>query len=216
MTGVELVDCIRKTYRAPLRDKTKAGHERCLDDALTAIRNLGESIMLRETSQIHEQGGIRLAATTQYAEHRLVSTPTHNGNLVEQMPMFFYRIRVENTGPKDAVYVLSYRSITYNGEVAHLSKPPSALGGPPGLVSGDAFEYQAQRPTAGGILHAMCVFTPVQRMGDELQGQGQGQGRDQEDKSQKKKKHEQQQLENDQIVMNLSLPFNMPWSKSKP
>ncbi|TYZ59915.1 hypothetical protein PybrP1_006898 [[Pythium] brassicae (nom. inval.)] len=154
--GVDIAGIIRESFRenAGLQHPQEISDK--LDEAIIALQELSEQLLLAKCSSVTTTRGVRIEATSKYVE-------THS-NPEQNVFRFTYRITITNENAHESVQILG-RQYTFESEKGQRTalprNSPGVVGATPVLAPGEAFEYasgvdiDAPRGSVSGCLHAL-------------------------------------------------------------
>eukprot|EP00629_Pelagomonadales_sp_RCC1024_P008899 CAMPEP_0119273374 /NCGR_PEP_ID=MMETSP1329-20130426/10148_1 /TAXON_ID=114041 /ORGANISM="Genus nov. species nov., Strain RCC1024" /LENGTH=226 /DNA_ID=CAMNT_0007273573 /DNA_START=137 /DNA_END=814 /DNA_ORIENTATION=+ len=126
LSGDELRELARRTFRAPVEDEDLA-----LDDALAALRSLNSLMVTHQGASVQVTEGVRVIAMASWLG---VTAKGHN--------VFAYRMRIANTRPDEIQ--LKSRHWVISGDDEDIVVPrgsPGVVGKTPKFEPGAEFEY---------------------------------------------------------------------------
>ncbi|KAH7477096.1 hypothetical protein KRP22_001021 [Phytophthora ramorum] len=151
---------VAKSIRLAFRDNSQLNDPKVvsakLDEAIEALGELSEQLLLAQCSSVTVTNGVRIEATSKYVEsHSDPATNTYR---------FAYRVAITNQNTDSSVQILG-RQYTFESEkgqrIALPRNSPGVVGATPVLAPGQTFEYasgvdiDAPRGSVTGCLHAL-------------------------------------------------------------
>ncbi|POM58416.1 Hypothetical protein PHPALM_36936 [Phytophthora palmivora] len=158
--STDVMQSIRLAFRQNMQLKDAKVVSAKLDEAIEALSELSEQLLLARCSSVTVTDGIRIEATSKYLENH--SNPASNTY------RFTYRVTITNQNEECSVQVLG-RQYTFESEkgqrIALQRNSPGIVGATPVLAPGQTFEYasgvdiDAPRGSVVGCLHAVRKTT---------------------------------------------------------
>ncbi|GLE02955.1 hypothetical protein PINS_up011834 [Pythium insidiosum] len=152
----DVEEMIRLSFKAKMHLADSKEIASGLDDAIAALHEISEQLMLAECSSITVTNGIRIEATSQFV-------PTHS-NPEQNLYRYTYRVTITNENEDDTVQITG-RQYTFESErgqrIALPRNSPGIVGNTPVLQPGQTFEYasgvdiDSPRGFVTGCLHVV-------------------------------------------------------------
>ncbi|ETP47935.1 hypothetical protein F442_06196 [Phytophthora nicotianae P10297] len=163
--SVDIVQSIRVAFRQNMQISDQKAASAKLDEAIEALSELSDQLLLAHCSSVTVTDGIRIEASSKYVQSH--SNPASNTY------RFTYRVTITNQNEGCSIQILG-RQYTFESEkgqrIALPRNSPGIVGATPLLSPGQTFEYasgvdiDAPRGSVTGCLHA------VRKTGDDDDG----------------------------------------------